>query len=676
MNNMNGTFFVLSPNGAQTSLDGLYLSHYNDTWVLAQFPRLLGNVWAVGIDLVAMDFRIASAPISGIASAKVVEANIVGAFYDFVAEHRTSTTDDTAQRFFFRYRNIDGIPSTENYSINNSGDWTSSILGSYDNGQTYLERFNNSVMLYNEPFGGLRMNILGNSIVSYSFAVMPDKIGTILIPFGDTPQDYFPHKYTENDKQYIISKNGTGFIRVTRLGIDVPNRIERMAQFIYRINTVDVVNILVEQGSRISAENGSLDWNNKFRIINNIQGNNAQTFNMHHVNSAYNPQPEITGLRSSSMIISDTSFDLYGYIFNDPLPNGYTLEFVNAGLSREGIDVYFDTIQPSKYRYSIVNGVQIFNSLFKDLSFPLGVIVPFPLGTEWNMHSEVIAVGKISLDLFTQGNTFNNRTLDTYIFSNQIFFGNTAFDLFGVMYIFDGSFIYQGDDRIVIALGYMFVGSNNQQAFFYNPWDKSVYQFTGSRNLNKILSLTNRLPVKAGRYDGFADEMIFLTDDEILKNRGDVIMNFPYPPGEVIIPTVEGAYIQLADGSRQLLSPLNGDVDIFDLETSFIGVDGSTVCDYERVDVRLYSPGRTSLNFTVELQTINQDTKESEMKQITLKGNDWSLDGYKTIKLIPKFKKGTGLALRITSKQEIFIAEIEFTYDPVSRTANSQRSGF
>jgi hypothetical protein len=231
-----------------------------------------------------------------------------------------------------------------------------------------------------------------------------------------------------------------------------------------------------------------------------------------------------------------------------------------------------------------------------------------------------------------------------------------------------------------MAFGYKFIGCDNNSAYFYNSWDKSIYQFNGSRNLNKFLNLTNRSLVIAGRFDGFSGEMVLITDDEILKSRENVIMNFPYKANgnlrSVIIPTKHGPYVELENGERLLLSPINGDSDICDIETAFIGIDGSTVCDYDRIDIRFYSPEKTPLSFTAEIQTINQDTKESECKLIEIKGNDWSIDGYKTIKLIPQYKKGTGLSLKIYSEQELFISEIEFTYDPVSRTANSQRSGF
>ena len=684
---MNGTFFIYDNNPASsnkaTTISGKSIFPYlqENSWVLSREPekddsekwQALYNMgsgkWITKLTqstliIISLLFE----------SMKPVDINVVGPFVDFVIQYkfRKENSTDPDRSLYYRYRNTDSLFITTDYSIKYEKKSNESILGPYEDNQTYIKQFNNSVMIY----PNIRMNIMGNTVISYSYTQTPDRIGTVLIPFGDLIEDYIPGFYLDNGKQYFISKTGTGYIRIIRLGTSVPNRIERIAQYVHKINTVDVMNILVERNKKITVEHGSLDWNNKFEINNKIETLGAQTERKYHVNSAYNPKYEMTGLRSSSMLADDTSFNLYGQLFNQETLNGFNLNFINAFLAGGSIDVYYDEVQPSKYRFSINNNVQRFNSQFEGQEFPLGVIVPFPLGTKWSLHNEVIAVGEMSQDLLAVGLTWNNKTLDAYIFSKQIYFGQASFNLFGIQYIFDGDYIYQESDRIAMAFGYAFVGSDNQAAYFYNLWDKSIYLFTGSRTLNKFIDLTNRALVKIGRYDGFSGEMILLTEDEVLKSREGVIMNFPYKPGNLVIPTKKGPYIEIDNGDRLLLSPRDGEIDIFEIQTEFIGVDGSTVCDYERIDIRLYSPDKMALIFLAEMQTINQDTKESEQKLITFKGGDWSSDGYKTIKLIPQYKKGTGLSLRIYCEQAIYIAGIEFTYEPVARTGNSQRSGF
>ena len=673
---MNGTFFIVDTTTQNlTSMTGKYLSPLNGWWVISKEPeRRSGatsgsfNEWQSLYDIQTENWIFIPSKNPAIGTASIVDDNVIGPFVDYVVQYQSGN-----RSYYYRDRNVDGIFSTADYSVRSSDNFANSILGPYNSGQSYIKQFNNSVMLY----PNLRMVINGNAVVSYSYTINSSRIGTILIPFGDLQEDYFPNMYFHNDKQYIISKNAIGYIRIIRLGTNVPNRIERMAQYIHRINTVDTVNILAEREERITAEYGSLDWNNKFELVNNVLFT-PQSNTIYHVNSGYNPLFEMTGLRSASMMVSDTTFTLYGTL-HDQLTSsqeGFTLNFINCQLPDGQIDVFYDPVQPSKYRYSIINNTQRFFTDFEGQHFPLGPIVPFPIGTNWSLHNELLAVGEMGLSLLAVGMVFNNKTLDLYPFSNQIYFGSDSFNLFGIQYVFDGDYIYQDSDRIAMAFEYKFMGCDNNAAYFYNSWDKSIYLFTGSRTLNKSINLTNRSLVKLGRHDGFSGEMIFLTEDEILKSREGSIMNFPYKPENNIIPTKVGPYIKLEDGSHILLSPKDGNVDVFEIITGFIGIDGSTVCDFERIDVRLFSPEKTPLEFKVEAQTINQDTKESEQKQISLKANDWSTDGYKTLKLIPQYKKGTGLSLRIYSEQEINIAEIEFTYNPVSRTANSQRSGY
>ena len=680
---MNGSFFVLDTNTEEiTSMKGKYISHYNETWVISKEPERsttasgygTADEWETLYDLetelwlqVPVKEMSALGANLTITGAYIVDQNVVGSFVDYVVQYQATT-----QNIYYRDRNVDGVFSTANYSVYNDQEYFNSIIGSYGAGESYITLFNNSVMLYEN----LRLVIQGTQAVCCSYTVTPSRIGTLLVPFGELADNAIPTMFTENQKQYVITKTPSGFMQIIRLGTDIPNRIVRMAQYVHRINTVDVINILVEREGRVTTEPGSLDWNNKFEIQNRIETADEQEKTAYRINSAYNPFWETTRNRSASLIVSDTSLTLYGTLNNKETENGYSLNFINANLSGGGIDVCFSTPPTAIYKYSIINGIQRFNSAFEGFSFPSGVIVPFPVGTIWSIQNEVVAIGQMGKELMAAGLTDSNRTLDLYLYSNQVYFGKASFVLFGVQYVFDGDYIYQDSERIAMAFGYMFVGCDNNSAYFYNPWDKSVYQFTGARNLLKLLSLSNRSPVKIGRYDGFSGEMVLLTEDEILKNRNGSVMNFPYVPDMDIIPTKHGPYVELEDGVRILLSPLKGDVDIYEVITGFIGVDGSTVCDYERVDVRLYSPDKTALSFVVELQTINQDTKQSEQKQITLKGNDWSVDGYKTIKLIPQHKKGTGLSLRMYSEEAIYIAGIEFTYNEASRTANSQRSGF
>ena len=687
---MNGTFFILNTTtSAITSMNGKYLSHYNDSYVLSKEPEMAskyndttgnGNAdeWEVLFDLKTKSWLpVPSKQLSGtINGAKIVDVNVIGPFVDYMIQYKTNQNividgKTVIKYLYYRDRNVDGVFTTADYTVINNQVWDHCIIGPYDEEQKYLKSFNNSVMLY----PNIRMVLLGNTIVTYGYTVAPSRIGTILIPFGDLQDDFIPNFYIDNQKQFLISKTSNGYVKVIRLGTNIPHRIERMAQYIHKINTIDVINILVEREKRITAEPGSLDWNNKLEIKNGITSTISQDETTYHVNSAYNPLYEITGLRSSSMIVSNTIFILYGKLYNQPTANGYNLEFINANLMDYGIDVFIDTVSPAKYRFSLLNSNQKFNGLFEDLNFPDGVIVPFPIGTSWSMQNEVVAVGGMSQGLMAGGLTNDNKTMEIYLFSNQIYYGHVAFDLFGIQYVFDGDYIYQNSERIAMAFGYMFIGCDNNSAYFYNKWDKSIYQFTGSRNLIKMLNMSNRTQVKIGRFDGFSGEMILLTEDEILKQREGVIMNFPYVPGNLITSTKQGPYIELENGIRQLLSPLDGNLDTFEIVIGFIGVDSSTVCNYERIDISLKSHDKKQLDFTVEMQTINQDTKESQQKQIHLNSNDWSLDGSKTIQLKPQYVKGTGLSLRIYSENEINIDGIDYTYEPIARTANSQRSG-
>jgi hypothetical protein len=599
---------------------------------------------------------------------EIADVNIIGPYVDFVIKY----TNETTQAMYFHERMLDSYFRSANYSIGNADNYQKSIVGDFRNDPFRVIQFNGSVMLHDH----IRMNTLLDQAVTFGYTESPVQAGVILAPYGGLKENTLIDKYTEGEDQYLIYTDSNGAKIVMCLSSKIENRIERIGQYISKINTVDVKNLMVEyEGNIIQLENGSIDWNNKFEIISNIKDAGVYPLTTYHVNSAYNPNYEITGKRSCSLVADDVVFTLYGELSILTDIGKYGIKLQHNVFN--DIDVFWDTESPAIYKYS-ANGDTIYEkSALGGIAFPNGVIVPFPVGTEWPIQNDIQAIGYMQSNTMGQGLLLENRTMEIYMYNAQVYYGSSSFVLYGIQYVFDGDYIYTalGMERIAMAFGYQFLGCDNSSAYFYSLWDKGVYSFNGARDLQKIINLSNRKEIKSGRYDSYSGEMIITARGEILKIRENIIMNFPAEPGNIIIPTKKGPYIQLTDGSFIKHQPQGESIDEFNLETEYLGVDGSTVCDYERMDIRLHSTEKNAVKLEIGVKTINQDTKESEARTVNVLARDWSEDGYKTIRITPKYKKGTGAALSIRSLDLIQVVNIEFTYEALGRTANSRNNG-
>jgi hypothetical protein len=529
--------------------------------------------------------------------------------------------------------------------------------------ETSVKQFNGSVLAYNN----IRLNYIKDSPQSISYTKNQNSIGVLLAPYGEV-EDNVPVQFINNT---LIYKT-TGGYSIIKLGTDIQDRVTKIANYVYAINTIDVKNIIVElEGIGLQLEYGSLDWNNKVELILKVPNIGDPTVNYYHVNTAYNANYEVTGKRSASYIGDDLIVPLGGILdYSKSGPGYYTIMLIHA--DGVPIDIYYsggsNDIRPT-YRYTQNGNSKQQDSMLNEITFPDGIIVPYPVGIEWDQNNEIYAVSRVSIETTAIGLVWENKTIAAYLYEKNVYYGKNIFLLYGVMYIFDGNDIYLLDtmERVCHAFGYTFLGVDTGRAYFYSKWDKAVYVFNGSRDLSYLLDMSNKGEIINSMYDSYSNELIMLTKDDILIVKNGQMLSFPNPVHDRFFRTIYGTWTYGGAGAMRLSPDGDGAVEHFRLRTEYFGVDGSTVCKYDRFDIRLYSQSRKKAALKIRADTINQGSRESDEKTVEIKSLDWSNEGYKTIQIVPKYQRGQGCALEINSDDLIAITNIELYMDEAER---------
>lgn len=125
-----------------------------------------------------------------------------------------------------------------------------------------------------------------------------------------------------------------------------------------------------------------------------------------------------------------------------------------------------------------------------------------------------------------------NVTFPVYNPGTEVYKGSTIFTIYGYNYSFDGQSIYylgSGDQTsessfACYALGMQFLANSGTEAYFYSPFEKRLYLFTGSNTLQISDSLAREGKVIDSIYSSCEQILYLLTEDGniIAKSQGDM----------------------------------------------------------------------------------------------------------------------------------------------------------
>lgn len=316
------------------------------------------------------------------------------------------------------------------------------------------------------------------------------------------------------------------------------------------------------------------------------------------------------------------------------------------------------------YRYSEKNGEIYHDDKYDNTQWWIGstsIFLPLGLGSTFSginyLASTVELPGNYSVRLYTQ----NNNSFLLYNITQQSYYGQTIFTIYGSSYYYDSQGIYyigdgSSNEFVCYAIGMKFLANSGTEAYFYSPVDKYLYTFTGSNTLTKAVPLSNVPEIKDAVFSS-VDQTLFLLfeDDTLYAQNGISSAYFTNFTGiKELQGTVKGCSIIETSKSFHILNPEEGEVIPLQVETEYTGSDDAVwQCPY--VDLMLYN-NNNEVDFTVEVDMMGTENM-SVKKNIHLKKSDFKND-YCKVRVSPKVNNGQGFKVAIYSKSKISVMSI------------------
>lgn len=350
--------------------------------------------------------------------------------------------------------------------------------------------------------------------------------------------------------------------------------------------------------------------------------------------------------------------------------------------NEDTVDVYFthtlDTTD-CKYRATIKgNGEQTYNTLLDENTYWLEAQTTiFPIG----LGSQVKGINYIAPTVKLPGNysarlyTSNNTAFLGYNISSQVYYGDQVFTIYTSSFYYDEQAIYYvggtnestQNSFVCYAIGMDFLGNSGTEAFFYSKWEKRLYVFTGSATLQAGDSFARFGEIVDTCYSSHEQALYILFDDGHLYARTQRD-SFLLDCKGITNPHLEGTTLGCAvvgDNGWMYYSPVNGEISPLNIETSFIGDEGS-LFKYSFVDCVLYNV-KDDCELDIEFVVLNGIEQKSTVLHKAITKSEWKGRNLR-IRLTPNSNSniGTSFKVRIKSNDDIAVSYISVGLDKQS----------
>lgn len=347
--------------------------------------------------------------------------------------------------------------------------------------------------------------------------------------------------------------------------------------------------------------------------------------------------------------------------------------------SDEELLVYYTHTQASTdivYRMTVKGTDQYFDPLLEDNSWWVSsstVYFPVGIGSTFSginyMSSTINLEGNYTARLYVN----NNQAYLTFNIAEQVYYGSTIFTIYTNNYYYDGEAIYSiiqgGNEFVCYAIGLKFLGNSGTEAYFYSPYDKAIYLFSGSNTLSKVRSLAKMGNIIDSMFSSVNQRMYILDDNSTVLWLSNESSGIYHLSNIDHMESSEKGAIFVGDNTWMIYSPKEDDYDTIvpmELETSWIG-DNTSLQKFGYATVQLYSQQPNACEFELAMMVKDGTDIKQSIKKVSIKKSDWK-GNYLRIRATPEFPNGQAFKFILNSNDYIHVMNIEFAYQQVSAT--------
>lgn len=468
-------------------------------------------------------------------------------------------------------------------------------------------------------------------------------------------------------------------------------KIKKLADYIFTTNLIGYYNTFIEdKNGKLNLVNAYIPYQQTFKLNDAFQRQGyfsptSSTNDIWYQAAGYNTNADDND-RVTSYILPQIELPIY--VDNNNLDSfNKTIIDNNQPLlsldrsyvdSKTKLDVYYTHSLSStdlSYKYSNKDSKSYFDKeLLDNTWWTTSSLYLYPLG----MLSVVNGINNITPtidlddDYSVRFYSKNNNIFLSFNPTQAVYQSNIIFTIYTSSYYFDGQAIYYiggtndntSNSFVCYALGMKFLGNSGTEAFFYSPYDKAIYLFSGSNTLTLykyVAQLGNILDTCFSSLD----QALYILDDkgQLLQLEAETSALFDIADPDHLELSANGIVAYDKSNEWKVLSPHKGELTPLLLETEWIG-NYNMLYNFAYIDIMLYKKEKAfKLKVTLSTQADN-DTVE-DVREINISPSDFTGINYR-LRITPKNNRGNAFKFRIESEDDVSISNISLALDQAS----------
>jgi hypothetical protein len=547
-------------------------------------------------------------------------------------------------------------------------------------------------------------------------------LGAMLTSFASIDPDVPVSTNVINGKTYIAFKMEDRRFAVIVLSEDIPlnKRLIKIANNLWKVNTVSVNNLIVIKEGTATIQPGSVDYNGRLLFKRTIMTGVSKDVNANWLGCGFNLNYENSNLRSLGFIAAQTQMNancLFRPAGTEDL-NGiclYSLEPAGAVCLEQGITVpldlyysnnettvnnrYGDGTGIAQYAATFIDGAMSLNARLIGLSLPANVpgVVQMPLPIGLGVSAVIYGAYTVDVEgsfmrLWQANNLFYDGTASTSIVPPDL--GRLKIFAFqGTTFAYDGTSIYRalptdsvnilGELQFITNLDrMMLLGTASTEAFFYSKFDKTIYSFSGDRTVNAAVNMQLEQEVLTGIWSSHEQRLYFANREKVFCLDAGVLHSYPHPYDDDVnlTATDTGTVIRGSNltGFLRTKYPLldTAEREHIIIESALLGTDSQEVVGYDNVQFYINVPNRSTVTIKLQAKAAFEDkTFGKRERVVTVRSNDLDAAGNTTVQIVPKFSQSIGFSWRFETADNVKLLAVNVTPVQIGRAKTVKFSG-